>query len=133
MQRPPGLADSWEISYEVVQRRRDDLAFRGINHSLDLNVSCSHLDSVDIEKTFVKLFTQIEVIFSILSQTVMSLLIHFMLNRTVWLWIYCYNPLYHKGELKGKGLNAGLSEDQQTGTERDPVASASVGEVHLSL
>lgn len=29
----------------------------------------------------------------------------------MWLGIYCYNPLYHKGELKGKVLNAGLSRE----------------------
>lgn len=47
------------------------------------------------------------------------------MDSTVWLWIYCYNPLYHEGELKGKVLDAGLRKDQQTGTERDPFSSAS--------
>lgn len=34
------------------------------------------------------------------------------MDRTV--WIYCYNPLYHRGELKGKVLHAGPWRDQLT-------------------
>lgn len=47
------------------------------------------------------------------------------MGRAVLLWNYCYNPLYHKGELKGKVLNARLRKDQQNGTERDPFSSVS--------
>lgn len=54
--------------------------------------------------------------FHVFSQALVSQLtvdlILFIMDRGVWPWNYCYNSLYHKGELKGKVLNAGLRKDQ---------------------
>lgn len=37
-----------------------------------------------------------------------------LIDRTVWLGIYCYNPIYHRGELKGKVLDASLNRDTRS-------------------
>lgn len=49
---------------------------------------------------------------------------HFVTDGIVWLGIYCYNPVYHEGELKGKGLNASVRKgcsSKAICTERDPL------------
>ncbi len=110
----------------ICQRRRLDLAFREINpQSADLNVHHPLLSPFCPLKTLFivrkdSLWYSLKENSADSSQAVVNLLTvdvlpFVIVDRTVWLWIYSYNPLYHKGELKGKVLSAGLRKDQQTG------------------
>lgn len=123
---PPRRNQGLEISYELFRKKRHDLVFREVPpHSANLNVN--HLLSLRgpwklliFRKHSVcsLLRENSEVCFSqdVVSLPTVDIILFFVTGSP---WNYCYNPLHHEGELKGKVLNAGCRKNQQTGTERE--------------